>query len=78
MADTIITPQAQDNGSSVFTSVLLLVIVAAIAIGAVMLYRNGVFQQGSVQPDVTDINVNIPTPSVPSPTPASPSPAPAE
>jgi hypothetical protein len=77
MADTIVTntPQTGDGGGGVLMSVVLLVIVAAIAIGAVMMYRNGAFQTSPSKPDVTDINVTIPTLSVPTPT---TTPAPAE
>ncbi len=71
MADTIVTntPQAHDGGEGVLMSLVLLFVVAAIAIGAVMMYQNGVFQSASPEADVADINVTVPTTPVYAPTP---------
>lgn len=71
MADTIITntPNAQDSGDSVLWGATLAIIIAAIAIGAVVLYQNGAFQSMMPKADTTNINVSVPTPT-PTPTPA--------
>jgi len=73
MADTIIsnTPSAQDSGDGILMNVVLAIVLAAIAVGVVMMYQNGVFQTGSTEPDTTEINVTVPTPTpTPTPTPA--------
>lgn len=75
MADTIIsnTPGNQNSGDGMLMNVVLAIVFVAIAVGAVMMYQNGAFQTDSPKPDVTDINVTVPTPPVvptPTPTPA--------
>jgi hypothetical protein len=52
-------------------NVVLAVVFVAIAVGALMMYQNGVFQTSSPEPEVTNIGVTIPTPTpTPTPTPA--------
>ncbi len=73
MADTIITstPRAQDGGDSVFSAAVVAIIIAAIAIGAMILYQSGVFQAVTPKPDAASINITVPTPTpTPTPTPA--------
>lgn len=49
----------------------LAIIIAAIAIGAVVLYQNGAFQSMMPKADTTNINVSVTTPTpTPAPTPA--------
>jgi hypothetical protein len=71
MADTIIAnvPSAQDTGDGIMMNIILAIIFAAIAVGVVMMYQNGVFEFGSAEPETTNINVTVPTPT-PTPTPA--------
>lgn len=85
MADTIIT-NTPDSGDSAMGGLVLVIILVALLVGGVILYRTGAFQTMS-EPDksgTTDINVTIPTPTpTPTPTPAptptpTPTPAPTE
>ena len=71
MADTIITTPSNsgDSGGNVVMGVVLAIIIAAIAIGALFMYQNGVFQTESPKTETTNINVTAP-PVIPTPTPA--------
>lgn len=66
MADTIITTPAASQDSAL-GGVVTAIIIAAIAIGAVVLYQSGAFQAMPAKTDATNINVSIPAPT---PTPA--------
>ncbi len=68
MADTIITNSPERDGDSGAGWVVALVIVIAIVVGGILLYRRGVFRSAAPA-GKTDINVTIPTPEVKIPTP---------
>lgn len=62
MADTIITNEkGGDSGSAGW--VVALVIIIAIVVGGVLLYRSGAFKGGA---NDTNINVTLPNPTNPS------------
>jgi hypothetical protein len=73
MADTIISnlPNTSDTGNGLMMNVIVAIIFAAVVIGAVMMYQNGVFKVDSKEPDTTNINVTVPKPDLePTPVPA--------
>ena len=68
MADTIIT-NTPNSGDSAMGGVALVVIIAAIVVGAIVLYQTGILGTMSdpATSDTTEINVTVPTPT-PTPT----------
>ncbi|MEK7156183.1 MAG: hypothetical protein AAB790_00035 [Patescibacteria group bacterium] len=61
MADTIVT-NSPGNDSGAVGMVIAFVILLAVVVGGVVLFRNGTFNNNNTQPD-TNINVTIPTPT---------------
>lgn len=66
MADTIITNSPEKEGGGAGW-VITLVIIIAVIVGGVLLYRNGAFRSAAPAPS-NDINITIPAPSVTTPT----------
>lgn len=62
MADTIVTSSPAQNDSGAVGMVIAFVILLAVVVGGVVLFRNGTFNNNNTQPD-TNINVTIPTPT---------------
>ena len=68
MADTIITNSPERDGDGGAGWVVALVIIIAVVVGGIVLYRRGVFR--AVAPaGNTNINVTVPTPNITVPTP---------
>ena len=62
MADTIVTNSPGQSDSGAAGMVIALIILVAVVVGGVVLFRNGAFNNQAAQPD-TNINVTIPTPT---------------
>jgi hypothetical protein len=60
MADTIITNSPEKDGSGGAGWVVALVIIIAVVVGGIVLYRRGAFR--AVAPASSTINVTIPNP----------------
>lgn len=66
MADTIITNERgpereRDRGDSGAGWVVALIIIIALAIGGIILYKRGVFR-ANTSSDTTNVNVTVPNP----------------
>jgi len=62
MADTIVTNSPGQSDSGAAGMVIALIILVAVVVGGVVLFRNGAFNNQAAEPD-TNINVTIPTPT---------------
>src|SRR3989344_286477 len=62
MADTIVTNSPGQSDSNAVGMVIAFIILLAVIVGGIVLFRNGAFNNQAAQPD-TNINVTIPTPN---------------
>jgi len=62
MADTIVTNSPGQSDSNAVGMVIAFIILLAVIVGGIVLFRNGAFNNQAAQPD-TNINVTIPTPT---------------
>ncbi len=64
MADTIITNSPErDNGDGGAGWVVALVIIIAVIVGGIILYRHGAFGNTAQPANSTNINVTVPNPT---------------
>ncbi len=67
MADTIIT-NTPDRSDSATGGIIALVLVVALLLGGILLYRNGAFTNGPTPATTEDTNINVTVPNpLPSP-----------
>lgn len=62
MADTIVTNSPGQSDSGAVGMVIAFIILLAVIVGGVVLFRNGAFNNNNAPTD-TNINVTIPTPT---------------
>lgn len=67
MADTIVTNAPGTNESGAAGWAVALIVLVAVIVGGIVLYRNGTFG-ASAPTGATNINVTVPNPVTPAPT----------